>query len=394
MKIIHINSVYGLGSTGRIVECIHTQLLEEGHESIVVVGRNHPKFNVEVDHDTVIDLYKLKRVIKDAIPSLMFDTHGLHSKENTKVVIDKIKAENPDIIHLHNIHGFYLNYQMLFEYLNQTTIKIVWTLHDCWSFAGFCSNYQYNQCNKWIDGCHECEYRNVYPYRILSNSRNNYALKKALFTSNKNLTLVTPSRWLKEEVTQSFFKDIPCCVINNGVDFKDFYKDSSNFEFKETNGKKILLAVAGVWTKQKGYDEYIKLSKLITDDFVIVMIGVNIKQKKQLSHHGIIGVEKTKSLDEQRKWYSNSHFLINLTLEDNYPTVNLEAVSCGLRVLGYQSGGNEETILGYGECARKYDLNQIVTFIKADKCYEEIISPANKEKMYHSYADIYNTKKI
>ena len=384
MKVVHINSVYGIGSTGRIVESIHSNLLNDGIESTVIVGRNHPKFNIDIPRNTVIDLYSLPKVIMSAIPSVLFDSHGLHSKKNTMIVINYLKTNKPEIVHLHNIHGFYINYKLLFEYLNSTDIKVIWTLHDCWAFTSSCSHYTYYNNYKWKDGIVYSDERLGYPYRLINRNQRNAKLKKQLV--NKNVTIVTPSIWLEGEVSKSYLKDNELIVINNGVELNDFYPDS------QPQTKKILLGVASAWTKQKGYKEYIKLSKLISCEYQIVLIGVSNKQIRKLKKYNINGISKTSSIDELRTWYSSSFFLINLTLEDNYPTVNLEAVSCGLRVLGYDSGGNKETIQGYGEVVSQYKINEIYELIRLNKEYIKEPHFHNTREMYDEYKKLYVRK--
>ena len=393
MKVLHLNSVYGSGSTGRIVESIHSELIELGHESIVVTGRSKPRFNNDIDKNTVIDLYSFNDLVVHAFGAVMFDKHGLYSNNNTKKIIDIIKNFKPDIIQLHNIHGFYLNYNLLFNYLNTININIVWTLHDCWAYTGYCAYYDFNECSEWLNGCNKCKFRNVYPYRLLGNTKNNYNMKKNLFENSNNLYLITPSNWLKNEVSKSFMSKLPIKVINNGIDSSKFYYDKTYnmvIDIKGLLNKKILLGVAGVWTKQKGFDEYLRLSSLISSDYIIVLIGVNVQQIKKLEKYkNIIGIEKTKSLDELRQWYSSAHFFVNLTLEDNYPTVNLEAISCGLRVISYDSGGCFEIASSYGETTTKYDIEMIYQLILKDKTYEQSSLVMDNKKMLVQYVEEY-----
>ena len=374
MKILHINSVYGTGSTGRIVESVHSELIKLGHDSIVVTGRSKPRFNNDIEKKTVIDLYSFNNLIVHAIGAVLFDKHGLYSNDNTNKIIDLIAYFNPDVIQLHNLHGFYLNYNKLFSYLNKTSINIMWTLHDCWAYTGYCSHYDYNGCDEWMNGCKNCCYRNVYPYRLLGNSKENYLMKQNLFTKNNKLQLITPSNWLKSEIAKSFLSNVTVKVIHNGINLSDFYYDITYKDISSINkfaNKKILIGVAGVWTMQKGFEEYLRLANLINSDYIIVLIGVSKQQQKKLAKcKNIVGIEKTHSLVELRQWYSAAHFFVNLTLEDNYPTVNLEAISCGLRVISYNSGGSTEIACCYGETANRYDIEMIYKLILKNSSYE------------------------
>lgn len=361
MRILQINSVYGYGSTGRIVESIHKSCIEKNIDSYVIFSRLSAINNIEkqVEEDSrVIRFYDDLGMKEHLIKGVLFDKHGLYSNKNTLNIIKKIDEINPDIIHLHNVHGFYLNYEIFFDYLNKLNKKIIWTLHDCWAFTGYCSYFDYNECDKWKSGCNNCKFSNVYPYRVLSNSKNNYIRKNKAFNID-NLTLVTPSFWLKNLLKDSFLNNIKSVVINNSIDLEKFQYTPSNYLKEKYNiSEKIALMVASPFTKQKGFDEAIKLSHIINDEWKIVMIGLNDKQVKSLPNN-IIGIKRTEDLDELVKCYCSSDIMVNLTLEDNYPTVNLEALACGLPVITYDTGGSTEMIKGKGIVVERKNLKEV-----------------------------------
>ncbi|MCF0110177.1 MAG: glycosyltransferase, partial [Erysipelotrichaceae bacterium] len=289
----------------------------------------------------------------------LLDRHGRYSYVNTKKIIEQIAKCDPDIVHLHNIHGFYLNYEMLFNFLKNSKIKVVWTLHDCWSKTGFCSHYDYNQCDGYKTGCKNCKFKNVYPYRVLSNSRDNFELKKSVFTSLDDLTIVTPSRWLKEQIDDSYLKEYPKEVIHNGIDTTKFkYHENDLRERYDLKNKKIALVVSSLYSVQKGLDEYRKLAGMLSDDWKLVMIGLSDKQIKELPE-GVLGIQRTNSVEELVDWYSTADCLLNLSLEDVYPTVNIEAMSCGLPVIAYRTGGMIEQVEGKGILIDKYDIQGV-----------------------------------
>ncbi|MEG2751816.1 MAG: glycosyltransferase, partial [Anaerorhabdus sp.] len=241
MKILQINSVYGYASTGKIVASIHESLLEEGHESHVIYSRKTPR-NVTLKNVTRI--YSPLGVALHAALAVFFDRHGLYSRYSTRRILNTIDEINPDIIHLHVIHGFYLNYPMLFDYLKTKNKKVIWTLHDCWEYTGYCAYYDYNNCEEWKTGCKTCKFRNTYPYRILSNSKNNFETKKKAY-SDVNMILVSPSKWLDKEVSKSMLAKFEHCVIHNDIDLSKFYPESSNLrEIYHLTDMKIVLAVA------------------------------------------------------------------------------------------------------------------------------------------------------
>lgn len=359
MRILQINSVYGFASTGKIVADIHEKLLNDGYESYVIYSRKEPK---NATFKNVTKIYSPIGVAMHAALALFFDKHGLYSKHSTRKIINRIDEINPDIIHLHVIHGFYLNYPMLFDYIKKTNRKIVWTLHDCWEYTGYCAYYDYNECFEWKNGCKNCKYRNEYPYRLLSHSKQNFQIKKHCY-EGVDMTLVSPSKWLDGEVSQSMMSNFKHQVIHNDVKLDHFYFEESNL--RETNrltDKRVLLCVANVWTEQKGFSEIIKLSKLIDKDTRIVMIGVSKKQQKNLPVN-IIGIQRI-DVNELRKWYSTADAFINCTLEDNYPTVNLEAKACGLPVISYRTGGSPEMLDSNDVVVDKYDISMILGNLK------------------------------
>jgi len=366
MKILQVNSVYGYGSTGRIVESIHKACISKGIDSYVIFSRlgaiNSTEKEVE-ETDNIIRVYNDKEFKEHVLKAVLLDKHGLYSNKSTYVIIDKIKEINPDIIHLHNIHGFYLNYEILFDFLKKFNKKIIWTLHDCWAFTGYCSHYEYNECNEWKTGCLNCKYSNVYPYRLLSNSKDNYIRKSKVFNSVDDITIITPSFWLKQQIRNSFLKGKVCKVITNGL-------SSEKFKFTKTNilekygifNKKIILAVSSIWTKQKGFDEYLKLAKLINEDWKIVMVGLSKKQIKKLPKN-IIGIERTNSIEDLIELYSAATVFVNLTLEETFSLVNIEAQSCSLPVITYNTGGSPETVLNKENIVDKYDLNKVIELL-------------------------------
>lgn len=385
MKVLQINSVYGFGSTGKIVADIHQNCLNKGIESYVIYSRN------QVDNNQMKNVYRFYDALgfyKHVILGVLFDKHGLYSKKNTKKIINKIEEINPDIVHIHNIHGFYCNYPMLLDYLKNK--KVIWTLHDCWAYTGFCAYYDYNQCYQWQQGkCTQCKFRNNYPYRILSHSAKNFAIKKEIYETFDPI-LVTPSKWLKEELSLSILQNKACKVINNTVNLKDFYleKDSSFLSRYSLENKKVYLAVSNYWTKQKGFDEYLKLSKLLNDSEFIVMVGCSKNQIKKLPSN-ILGINRIDK-NELRLWYSNSTAFINLTLEDNYPTVNLEAQACGIPVFTYKSGGSTEMVNKSGYIVEKYDIKQMIKCIRKNTLIDQLNKIKYESKENQMFLDYYS----
>lgn len=215
--LLQINVSANWGSTGKIAEGIGLAAMANGWESYIAYGRA-----MQPSKSNLFKVGRKKDIYLHYAYQRVFDTEGLGSKKATKDLIKFIRELKPNIIHLHNIHDHWVNYEILFEYLNQTDIKVVWTLHDCWPFTGHCYHFQSVGCERWKDGCHNCPLVHEYPNTLLDNSSKNFIRKKRLFTGNKNLTLVGCSKWITEFASQSFFKNHRTKVINNGIDLNTF----------------------------------------------------------------------------------------------------------------------------------------------------------------------------
>lgn len=283
---------------------------------------------------------------------------------NTQILIHKLKKINPDIIHLHNLHLWDINVPLLFKYIKENKVKVVWTLHDCWSFTGQCPYFSEIGCNKWKYGCNHCKQLKRYPSTYIDNTKKMYQLKKEWFLGVDNLILVTPSNWLKGLVEESFLKQYPVYCINNGIDTNIFFPRKSNFKNKyNLKDKHIILGVSLEWGHRKGLDIFIKLSKILSDEYKIVLIGVDEKLKKELPSN-IISIARTHDQIELAEIYSSADIFLNPTREDNYPTVNIEALACGTPVITSRNGGSPEMILDQcGFACDIDDIDEIVFFI-------------------------------
>lgn len=362
MKVLMINSVCGIGSTGRICTDIADELTENGHECKIAFGRKaaperYQKYAYRITSDGGVKINALK--------ARLFDNEGFNAARATKKLISFIEEYNPDVIHLHNLHGYYLNVEVLFDYLKKADKKVVWTLHDCWAFTGHCAYFDYPECGKWRENCGNCGRLNDYPKAIIDRSERNLAKKKGIFGGVKNLTVVTPSKWLAELAKQSFLGEYLIEVINNGIDTAVFHPTESNFKEKNgLSGKKIILGVANIWDARKGLGDFISLSKKISDDYRIVLVGLDEKQLGMLPEN-ILGITRTSSAKELAEIYTAADVLFNPTYEDNYPTVNLEAQACKTPVVTYDTGGSGETIfLDNGKVVEKGDLESAFEKIK------------------------------
>lgn len=360
MKYLLINSVCGIRSTGRICTDIADSLIELGHEVKIAYGRGnvpkkYEKYAIRINNDVDSMIHCIK--------SRLYDASGFGSKLATKKFINWIKKYDPDVINIHNIHGYYINVEILFDYLKKCGKPIIWTLHDCWSFTGHCPYFEYANCDKWESGCNKCPQIKEYPKSFIDLSKRNWKIKKNIFTNVPNMHLVTPSQWLADLVTKSFLKNYHVTVIHNNVDRNIFHFTENNLKIEYgIENKKVILGVAAEWNYRKGLVYMEELSKLLNNEYVVVVIGVSKEQKACLPKN-MIGITHTSSAIELAKWYSVAEVYINPTLEDNYPTTNLESIACGTPVITFDAGGSKESACLFGKVVEKGDLNEVCRII-------------------------------
>lgn len=395
MKILLINSVCGIGSTGRICTDLAQQFECEGHEVKIAYGRDSyvpekfRKYAVRIGNDLDVKLHGIR--------TRLLDEHGLGSVKATKVFLKWADEYNPDLLWLHNLHGYYINVELLFEWIKKRpSMQVRWTLHDCWAFTGHCAHFVAVNCEQWKTQCLQCPQKEAYPgSKFKSNCKENYIRKREAFTGVSNLTLITPSKWLAELAGESFLKEYPVEINYNKVDTTIFKLTISDFKEKhDLQEKKIILGVASIWTERKGLYDFIRLSEMLDDSYTIVLVGISLeeyitkknkkpkdlvlKNAKQencevieaiggiaipcnvnilyrvITGHKydkangrcaeIICIPRTNNMKELAEIYTAADFFVNPTYEDTYPTVNLEARACGTKVITYNIGGCVETI--------------------------------------------------
>lgn len=398
-KLLQINSVVNSGSTGRIAEEIAHTAIASGWESYIAFGRNerYSESNlIRIGNDLGIKMHGLQ--------TRLFDRHGLGSVKSTKLFIQQVDKIKPDIIHLHNIHGYYINIEILFNYLSKVDVPVVWTLHDCWSITGHCTHFSYVGCEKWRTKCYSCPQKNEYPASLfIDRSEKNYILKNELFNSLSNLTLVPVSQWLSDILKDSFLQKYPSSVINNGINTSVF-KPTGNNEFRERYGlqnKFILLGVAGIWSQRKGLEDFIELSKTLGADYQIILVGLTRKQKDQLPVE-ILGIERTESVEELAELYASSDVYINTTYEDTFPTTNLESLACGTPIITYNTGGSPEAIdKATGIVVEQGNISKLLEAIieikekgkqfYSESCVKRAHNLYKKEDRYREYIDLYES---
>lgn len=386
MIVVQINSVLDIGSTGFLVQNIGRSISESGSTSYIAYGRGNKEQENAIKIGGKFDIYN------SVLQTRILDNHGFTSKKSTKSLIERLIQISPDILHLHNLHGYYINIKYLFDYIKKYNVKVVWTLHDCWPFTGHCAYYDMVACEKWKTHCFNCENKKIYPSSILlDKSTQNFSSKKEIFSNVKDLTIVTPSKWLACEVKQSFLSEYNVTVISNGVSI-----DNRIAESIVEPKKNIILGVASVWDDRKGFNDFIKLSSLINSDTKIVMIGLT-KNQISILPDNIEGYPQMHNREELMKYFQQASIFFNPTREETFGLVNVEALSCGVPVVTYDSGGSPETIddscglvvpKGDIDLAHKAILNLLKNKVPKKKCMD-FAKKFNVETMTSNYISLY-----
>lgn len=367
MKVLFINSVCGIGSTGRICTDLAQQLEAEGNEVKIAYGRKgtvpqqFQKYAVRIGTDFDCKMH--------AIQTRLFDTHGFGSKRATKEFLKWAEEYKPDLLWLHNLHGYYINVEMLFDWIKKhPEMQVKWTLHDCWAFTGHCSCFTMVKCEQWKNHCSYCSQLRRYPACFaMSSVSKNFERKRKAFTGVKNMTLITPSRWLADLTRQSFLKGYPVEVHYNTIDTSIFKPTSS--DFRERYGlqdKIIVLGVANVWEDRKGLFDFYKLAEMLDDRYAIVLVGLSEKQIKDLPKN-IKGIQRTNSLQELTAIYTAADVLVNSSVEETFGMTPVEAQACGTPSIVYEDTACEEVALQNGNTVVPQDVNALYEAITGYK---------------------------
>lgn len=384
MRIVEINSV-NFGSTGKIMLSIAEVARKNGFEAITFCQKART---------TVVKKnkghYFIGTILERTVSAKLCAKLSIHGKFNflaTKALLHKIKKFKPDIIHMHNLHNDYINLPMLFNFIKKYDIPVVWTLHDCWSFTGHCPYFDIANCDKWKNGCYDCPSFWDYPYSKCDDSKKMYGLKKKWFTGVNNMTLVTPSKWLADLTRESYLKDYPVQVIYNGINLDIFKPTKSDFRKKYgLEDKVIILGVSFSWGYRKGLDVFMDLAEKLDDKYKIVLVGID-----KVESDKILCISRTANQKELAQIYSAADLLLNPTREDNFPTVNIEALACGTPVFTFDTGGSPEAI--DDGCGVIVDKENIIENIEncqlvRENCVNRGKKFSEKEK-FMEYVDLY-----
>lgn len=394
--LLQISIEANVCSIGRIEQQIGEMALAEGWQSYMTYSRGYkPGASKTIKIGNMADVYW------HVLMTRLFDRHCLHSKKATKKLVDQIKEINPDVIHIHQIHGYFLNIEILFDFLKDFGKPIVWTFHDCWAFTGHCSHFDKVGCEKWKTGCYACPLKGEYPASYSDRSKKNYKLKKELFSNIPNLHIVTVSKWLQQLVEESFFKSYDIQTIYNGVDVNVFHPRQNKVVIKNLNleGKRILLAAATTWTEDKGLNDYYELRKVLSDEKIIVLVGLT-EDKINALPAGIVGIKRTNSQDELAELYSAADITLNLSYLETFGLTTAEGMACGTPGIVYNKTASPELISPEtGKIVEAGDIKAIAGAIEeilskgkssySDKCRKRALDLYDKNKQYREYLELY-----
>ena len=396
-KLLQINpTVRENTSTGKIMREIGEMAISAGWESYIAYSG--ARDGIRPHSSKLVPVGNRADLLWHWLATRLFDAHGLASKRATRKLIKRIKEIDPDVIHIHNIHGYFLNYPELCAYLATSGKAVIWTIHDCWLYTGHCYHYSSAGCSRWQTGCHDCPCKTRFPASYgLDRSRRNYKLKKSLFTSIPDFTLVVVSEWMKKELSKSFLSAVPCLCIHNGIDTGVFAPDG------HSDGSIYYLAVASIWLPEKGLPDLTALAGMLAPDEKLVIVGKMTESQKRSLPGGVVTMERTSDVETLVRLYSGATALVNPTWQDNYPTVNLESISCGTPVVTYRTGGSVESVVpqtgfvvGQGDVKGLYDCLQQIRKQDRDawrsSCREYALLHFDKGDALRKYMNLYESK--
>lgn len=398
--ILQINATANWGSTGKIAEQINNLARSHGWETYIAYGRAKTESDSTLFHvGSKFDVYEHYG------EQFLLDNDGLASCKATRRLIDGIRKINPDIIHLHNIHDHWLNYRILFNYLNTLDIPIVWTQHDCWSFTGDCGYFTELECEQWKTGCTKiCPFRKKpFMRRFINHAKQHYELKKELFTATKRLTLVPVSHWLEGELKESFLKEKPIQTIYNGVDtevFKPLDNLDDSLKKYGLDGNQYVIGVASAWSDRKGFTDYCKLVEKLPKGVKIVLVGLDKKKREEAVKYGIVGIARTDNVNELVALYNGASIVMNLSYEETFGLTTVEGFACGTPSIVYRATASPELvtpetgiivapgdIVGVAEAVTKLLAKQ-----KPSKaCRERAVVYFNKDERFEEYLQLYES---
>lgn len=357
-RLLQINTVASGASTATLMHFIDAEARRRGYLTAIAYGRGAlPEAAARATQ-----YYRIGSAATIALhvaATRLADAHGLMSRHATRRLLAFIDSFDPDVVYLHNIHGYYLNYPILFEYLRRRGCKVVWHLHDCWPFTGHCAFYQAAGCSRChTDECSRCGSRLSYPRSFFSRAHANYRRKKASFTGLPDIDIIAVSRYLAEEVRLSFLRGYRIHTVVNGVDTAVFAPPATDGH----SDRRCVLAVANVWTAEKGLLDLLALRRHLPEDYSIVVAGRmprGFSLPEGISHTGII-----RDPDALARLYGRASVYVSLSRQEGCPLTTAEALACGTPVVAYDvCGVSAETPSGVAAFVAPGDIAAVAKAI-------------------------------
>ena len=399
-KLLQINPVVRLNtSTGRIMKEIGEIAIAAGWESYIAYSG--ARDGVPQHSSRLIPVGNKLDLALHAVATRLFDAHGLASRRATKQLIRRIREIDPDIIHIHNVHGYWLNYPLLCQYLQESGKPVIWTVHDCWLYTGHCYYYSAVGCDKWSTGCGHCPQKRAFPASwVFDRSARNWRDKQRAFGSLERLTIAPVSEWIRNEMSRSFLKDKQFQVIHNGIDLNVFKPEAA--EGQERPAGTVILGVASLWIghEEKGVRDFIQLAGLLREDEHLVLVGRMSEAQRAAFPANVKLIERTENVGKLAALYAGATAFVNPTWQDNYPTVNLEAIACGTPVVTYRTGGSVEAVAeGTGFVVEQGDVEGLLARVRelaamdrqavAARCRAHALQHFSKQERYQDYIRLY-----
>lgn len=402
MRIVQINSVCDFGSTGRTTRELADYLNTHGHECFIAYGQGVSSYKNSMKIGG-----KWENHFHNLIFTRILGLHGFGTKNGTKKLIQWLDKVSPDIIHLRNIHANYLNYPILFEYIINKQIPVVFTLHDCFNFTGKCAHYTAIGCKKWQSQCYKCPtYKHcVAPSLIFDNSKKIFNQKLQYYQNFKSLNIVAVSNWLRNEAMKSPLlassQRIEC--IYNWIDHLKFHRaaesELSNFFEKYNLSKdfKYLISVSQGWDKNSSrYNDALKLAHILPSEYKLILVGSTLRGTTIESP--LIHIPFIQGVEELCKAYTMAEAYVHLSVEDTFGKVIAEAMACGTVPITFNSTACGETPGPYGIIVAPHDVNSIVQSLpkisELKKKRAEIIGYVRQNYDYNTnaqrYLNLYN----
>jgi len=398
-RLLQINPVVRLNtSTGRIMKEIGEIAIAAGWESYIAYSG--ARDGVPQHSSQLVPVGNKFDLALHAVATRLFDAHGLVSRRATKQLIRRIREIDPDVIHIHNVHGYWLNYPLLCQYLRESGKPVIWTVHDCWLYTGHCYYYSAVRCDKWQTGCGHCPQKRAFPASwVFDRSARNWRDKQRAFGSLERLTIVPVSDWIRQEMAHSFLADKAFQVIHNGIDLEVFRPASAE---TERPAGTVILGVATLWHEEKGVRDFIELAHRLQEGERLVLVGRMSEEQRAAFPAGVEFIERTENVAKLAALYSQATAFVNPTWQDNYPTVNLEAIACGTPVVTYRTGGSVEVIeTGTGFVVEQGDVQGLLDRVRelaaenrqavADRCRAFALQHFSKQERYKDYIRLYES---